>query len=123
MAAFRWLLTSPLGGTISWPLNPREGALPSFDKTLTIRTTTGGAPVIFEGAQPPQMMQITGSILEESHYDFFRNWHAQGYAVVITDDLGNNFTGYLKSFKPKRKIRHSHPWAADYDCEILVWGA
>lgn len=122
MPAFRWILTSPFG-SISFPMNPKEGALPAFDKNLTGQTSTNGAPVIFEGRQPPQIMNITGSILEQSHYTFFKNWHELQYMVTITDDLGNNFTGYLKSFKPKRKIRHSHPWAADYECEIMVWAA
>lgn len=121
MANHRWILQGYSLGVIRFPINPREGALPNFEKKVTVHTSSLGAPIFFEGRQEPQRMPFTGSILTQEHYQFFKSWFDHDYAVTITDDLGQTVNAYLVKFTPKRKNRHSHPWAADYDCEAIVW--
>ncbi len=126
---WRWILSSVDLGTIEWYLNPNSGGLPVWEKQLDVTSSAGGAPVIFEGRQRPITMPFSGVILEKDHWDFFLEWYESGYAVQITQDLRDESNtrlvipyAYLTKFAPKRKVRHSHPWAADYDCEALVWG-
>lgn len=116
----RWTVSLGFYGAVEFPLNPREGALPSFERQYTVQPGPMN-PVIFEAPRGPQTMAFAGTIRDKAHYDFFVNWFNSNSVCTITDENGQTYTGVLKRFTPKRKNRHSHPWAADYDAEVLVW--
>jgi hypothetical protein len=121
----RWTLHNPVTSTtITWPLNPREGALPNREKTYTAMGPTSpyGTQIVFQGRDKPITMSFSGGILEKSHYLFFSNWYDVPNEVTVTDELGNVFTMWLTKFQPKRKNRHSHAWAGEYEIEVLVLG-
>lgn len=120
---WRWTFSSSELGSVRFLINPNSGGLPIWQKQIEVTSSTSGSPVLFEGRQQPVIMPFSGAILEEAHWTFFRTWYESGYSVSILDDLGNNIpNAYLTKFAPKRKVRHSHPWAGDYECEALVWG-
>lgn len=104
--------------------NPREGALPQREKSVTASGTTAPAEegniVVFEGRDKPSTFDMSGTIASQAHYDFMVSWYDLRHQVRVTDDLGQVFWCYLTSFKPKRKNRHSHPWAADYEAQALI---
>lgn len=123
MASHRWKLYDPVDGVeIRFPINPREGALPALERTISSIATAApdGRSLIFEGQQTPQEFSFTGAILSKDHYDFMVNWFNKRRQMRVTDDLGNQWWLMLKSFTPSRKRSHSHPWAADYDAVALV---
>lgn len=123
MAVVRWTISGPMG-TIQFPLNPREGVLPLRQKQYTATTSADpdGAPIIYQGRDEPRTFPFTGTILYESHYDFFVEWYDAEVPCTVVDELGNSFQLWLTKFEPRRKIRHNYPWMADYDCEALVVG-
>lgn len=125
MTDHRWQFYNPTTATtVRFPLNPAEGALPSMEKVVEATTTTSpsGQPLIFEGRQRPRSFSLSGTIIDESHYNFMVDWFNSSVACQVTDELGNTFSLYLIKFSPKRKNRTNAPWAMDFDAEALVTG-
>lgn len=125
---FRWTIYDPVeDATMTFPINPREGALPQRERNLSTVPVTApdGPPLIFEGEELVQEFPFSGTILTQAHWQFMTDWFEKRRQVRIVDDNGMTWWLYLKSFKPKRKNRHSHPWAADYDAVAIVldWAA
>src|SRR4051794_22423958 len=126
--AFRFTIYDPTTDTTStFPINPVEGALPSYERKVSSAATAApdGQNLIFEGEPDPQTLPFTGSLLYEEHHTFWRELLTVKHQVLLTDDLGNQWWVIFTKFAPKRKNRHSHPWAATFDAEamILDWPA
>lgn len=116
----RWTVSYG-AGTVQWPLNPREGALPSFERNYTVQPSSLGAPVIFESPNETQTMQFSGDLVSRDHHLFFRGWFRENAVCTIVDDLDNTYTGVLKKYSPKRQHRSNNDWAGTYDVEVLLW--
>lgn len=120
MAGHRWTLWNPdTETTISLPINPREGALPAREKTVTVETSTMGSPVLFEGKSKPVAIRVNGFLQLEAHHEFMNAWYDLQVAVMITDDLGQRFWCYMTKFAPTRRNRVKFPWSATYEADLL----
>lgn len=116
----RWTI-----GGITFPLNPTSGALPAIKKNITATGTTAnwdGQNVLWAGSPDPQTIQFSGTIISPDHYELFKSWAEEYVVKEMTDDLGNSWTVLMIEFDPKRKNRHSHPWAMDYDATVQIVG-
>lgn len=121
MSGHRWTLYDAVEDeTIVWEMNPVDGALPALEKAVTTDSALQGGQIIWQGPDKSTTMPFTGTILTESHYQFFRNWYYREHEVLLTDDLGQEFTVFLTRFVAKRSLSTSHPWKATYDCSVLV---
>lgn len=121
----RWKFYDPTTTTeTEFILNPRDGGLPQWEKTVTAQGTTApaneGNIVIFEGTDKPSTVAFSGTLIYQEHHQFFLDWFQKRYQVRITDDLGNVVWCYLTKYSPKRKNRVNYKWTADYDAEALI---
>jgi hypothetical protein len=108
MSRIAWRWEDMTEGTVLYmPINPNEGASPTFQKTLTKQTTTapgtGATTVIFEGAD-----------------EFVYNLWSKRHLVRLTDDLGRGFVLYFESFSPKRERSAQYPWRHTYEASAVV---
>ncbi len=116
MAVVRWTLWDPvLGTTLQFPINPAESYLPQREKEMTTEQTTAGLLVAFEGQETPSEFKFSGTFLDQASYDFMVTWFDKRYQLRLTDDLGNQFWVYLKSFLPQRKRSSNYSWAFTYE--------
>lgn len=125
MARIAWRFEDPVEGTVEFmPINPNEGASPSYQKTLTKSTTTapGGEarPLVFEGADAVSQFDFSGVLLTQAHYDFILNAWRKRHPVRLTDDLGRTFTIYIESFTPKRDLSRTYPWKHTYQATAVI---
>lgn len=123
MAWTRWTIHDPdTGDDITLPMNPREGALPQLEKTISeVPTTAGeGAVLLWEGLDKAQRFPFAGAILQQAHYQLMVDWYHKRHQVLLTDDLGNQFWVYLISFKPRRRNRVKNRWSMTFDAEALI---
>lgn len=119
----RWELYDPdLATTWVFPVNPNTGAAPQFEKSIASKTTAAnnGKVLFFEGRDAPMTIPFSGVILAEAHYLAMIEWFGKRRQLRLTDELGQVWWVYLTKFSPKRKNRHSHPWAMDYDAECII---
>ena len=122
----RWQFLNPSSGvSMRFPINPKEGALPSREKNVNLGTQPTNPyanPIIIEGRESPAKFAFSGTIISQAHYQFMVNWYNSPVSCRIIDDLGQTFWVYLTKFDPKRKNRHSHAWAMDYTAEGVITG-
>jgi len=124
MAVVRWSLWDPeLGTNLEFPINPTESFLPQREKDLSTQMTTQGSLVAFEGNDKPSEFNFSGTFLNETSFIFMNTWFNKRYQLQLTDDLGNEYWIYLKSFSPKRKRSSNYAWAFTYEATgvILDW--
>lgn len=119
---FQDLSTSEI---VTLPINPKDGGSPSFSKHINYSSTAApdGKTLVFEGLDDPQTLEWSGTILDQTHYELLRTWYSKRHQIVITDDLGRQFTCYITKYTPKRKRSVQHPYKHDYDMSatILDW--
>lgn len=127
MARIAWLWEDQTDGTVQkMPINPNEGASPTFAKSLTKQRSVApgdqGNTLIFEGADQPTEFSFSGAILEQEHYEFLLKIWQKRHLVKLTDDLGRSFIIYLETFTPKRVRSATRPWRHTYDVSAVVVG-
>lgn len=121
MAVVRWTLWDPvLGTTLEFPINPAESYLPQREKAMVTEQTTAGLLVAFEGEEVPKEFNFSGTFLNEASYDFMTTWFNKRYQLRLTDDLGNQYWVYLKSFSPRRKRSSNYSWAFTYEANAVI---
>lgn len=125
MARIAWRFEDLIEGTIAlMPINPNEGASPSYQKQLTKTTTTApgadGRPIIFEGADQVSQFDFSGVLLTQDHYEFVLNAWRKRHPVRLTDDLGRQFMIYVESFQPKRVLSRTYPWKHNYQATAVI---
>lgn len=121
MARIAWIFEDPTEGTTEFmQINPNEGASPAFQKNLTKKTTTAGRALVQEGQDSVKQFDFSGVILQKSQYDFLYNAWNKRHPVLLTDDLGRQFTIYFESFSPTRKLSRTYPWKHDYQATTVV---
>lgn len=123
MPAHRWRMWDPTTDvTLTFPMNPREGSLPSFEAAITQQATVGtdGMVLLFEGREQAQMLPFSGWVLTNQHYQFLVDWFKLKRQVRVTDDLGNQFWLYLTRFQPQRKRSINFDWLIEYEAEAMI---
>lgn len=125
MARIAWRWEDLTEGTVLYmPINPNEGASPSYRKNLTKATTTApgatGQKLIYEGADEVSDFAFSGAILTQEHYEFILNLWQKRHLLRLTDDLGRVFTVYIESFNPKRMLSKTYPWRHTYDATAVL---
>jgi len=108
--------------TYELPVNPDSASTPApfSPKKLSFQPTCAGAQVIYEGRAEPKKISFSGVILTEAQYNSFRTWVNKNKQIRITDDLGQKFWVYLKSFSPTRRSDTVYDWLMDYTAEGFV---
>jgi len=109
-------------GTVSYvlPVNPSTASMPTKNKTITYQATCAGKQIAYEGRSEPGRISFSGVILEEAQLRAFENWFNKRKQIQITDDLGQKFWVYLKSFSPTRRKNNDYDWLIDYSAEGTV---
>lgn len=102
------------------PVNPDSASMPTPNRTLTFQATCTGKQVIYEGRPQTKKISFSGVTIEEGQYQAFKNWVNKRKQIQITDDLGQKYWVYLKSFKPQRRRNDTYPWLMDYSAEGVV---
>lgn len=123
MAGPRWTFTDQSTNEVYlFPINPNSDGVPQYTKQITSQPTAapGGRVLIFEGNSNATPGQMTGTLLYEDQYNAFMEWFNKRHQVLVTDDLGRQFSIYIISFEPKRKFSASHPWRHDYTIKYLL---
>lgn len=123
MPVHRWTMWDPESDTtLTFPMNPVEGSLPSFEANITQHPTVApdGMVLLFEGRDAAQTFPFSGWVLTQTHYQFLVNWFRLKRQVRVTDDLGNQFWLYLTKFTPTRKRSINFDWLIEYDAEAII---
>lgn len=96
------------------PVNPQTASMPTLNKRLTHKVTCAGRQITYEGRPEVGTFSISGVILEEAQYRAFQTWVGLKKQVRITDDLGEKYWVYIKTFSPKRRRDITYPWLMDF---------
>lgn len=119
----RWTFYDPVDAeTYELELNPNSGGSPTYKKTMTYANTSApnGKTVVFEGQDEARMLEWSGAILTQTHYDKYVEWWEKRRQIQVTDDLGRQFWVYIVSFTPKRGRSYQHPWKHDFDVSAVI---
>lgn len=123
MAVVRWTFYDPVDDvTYELDLNPHTGGDPQYRKSLTHESTAapGGLQLLFEGADEPQQLSWDGAIVEAGHHAALRTWWDKRRQILLTNDLGEQFWIYIKSYEPKRKRSALNPYRRDYSMTAVI---
>lgn len=106
--------------TYNLPVNPNAASTPKRKRTLTYQATAAGNQIKYEGRSSPNIINFSGDILNEAQFRSFQVWTRKRKQVRITDDLGQNFWVYFKSFSPSRQKAQEYNWMMSYSVEAFV---
>ena len=125
-AVVRWTFTDYQGSpvtTYTVPMNPNAGGLPEFHKQIQYQNTAapGGNVLMFEGPDQPPKTTVSGTILEEAHYQAFRSWYLKRRPVQIQDDLGNTWIVYITDLTFTRQRSAIYPWKMTFQMNYVVF--
>lgn len=106
----------------TFDINPGEGGTPSYKKKVTYTSTTApnGKTLLFEGAREPQVLEWTGTIIEEDHLNSLHTWWDKEHQIRLTDDLGRVYHLIVTDFEPKRIRNAQRPWKHTYTMRATV---
>lgn len=109
------------GDSYTWDINPNDGGSPMVTKQLNIVQNTGPnrVNIIQEGGSEAPVLDFSGVILTQEHYEAIEGWYNKRVLILMTDDLGRQFYGTFSKFNPKRQRRASNPWYHTYDAEFV----
>lgn len=119
----RWKFDDPITlETWIWEVNPNEGGTPTYKKQMTYTQTTApdGKTLVFEGADEPQTLTFSGTLLSQSQLDTLVTWYKKRHQIKLTDDLGREFWIYITGFAPKRIRNASQPWKHTYEINATI---
>lgn len=108
--------------TATFFLNPAEGGSPSHRKSMVYQSTAApdGKLIAFEGRDEAMVSEVTGTILEQAHLEFFKTWFKKRRQIRLTDDLGRVFTIYITGFAPARQRAATRPYKHSYTLSYLI---
>lgn len=113
----RWMFTDTSTSTsYTLEVNPDAGGSPTHQKHFGFESTAApdGKTLIFEGRDQPQKLEFSGTLLSEAHYTALATWFSKRSQIIITDDLGRQFTVIIESFTPTRVRSALYPWKHTY---------
>lgn len=104
-------------------INPQSATMPAIQKTLTPSSIARGRPVLFQGRNRTQSIDLQLTTLTEDQYQAMRYWCSKEKQIRITDDLGRVFWAYLYNFAPTRVRNSQYPWRhqINVQCMIISW--
>lgn len=117
MGVVRWLFYDPVTtDEYELDINPAEGGSPQYRKNIVYQNTSApdGKVLMFEGRDNVQELEVTGTILEEDHYNALLEWYQKRHQIRVTDDLGRQFMIYITAFEAKRERAFHYPWKHSY---------
>lgn len=111
--------------TYELEINPQNATMPGIMKTLTATPTARGRPILSQGRNKPQQMQLSGTILTQEQLETVRSWCEKEKQIRITDDLARQFWVYLSNFDPRRVRSVEYPWRHEFTltCTVVSWEA
>jgi hypothetical protein len=108
--------------TYVFEINPSDGGTPAYKKHVTYTNTTApnGKTLMFEGSREAQVLEWTGTILEQTHLEALAAWWSRSHQLRLTDDLGRTFYIVITDFEPKRIRNAQRPWKHTYTMRATV---
>ncbi len=108
--------------TYTFDINPAEGGSPALNKTITYKNTSApdGKTLVFQGRNQPQVMEFSGTILNQSQYDAMIEWFNKVHQIKITDDLSREYWIVIESFDPKRERASHYPYKHSYTVRATI---
>ena len=101
-------------------VNPSAATMPVQKKRLNYKPTTAGRVVTYEGRPEVPTFNLSGTTLTEEQYRNFVSWSKLRKQIRITDDLGQEYWVYIKTYEPSRRNSHEYPWLMDYTISGVV---
>lgn len=119
----RWTFTDTVTSTnVTFEINPDTGGTPDINRSIGTEFTTvpSQKTLLYTNANPPREIDFSGSIITQSAYDTFVIWVNKSNPILLTDDLGRQFTIVITDFTPKRTRNSTTPYYHTYDVKALV---
>lgn len=119
----RWTLFDPTTNeTFTFASNPSEGGERSWEKNITIQSTTApdGRTILAEGRDKPGEITWKGVVLSKAERDMFVTWFQKRTQLKRTNDYGDEDWIYITKFTPTRKHVVSRQYKAEYDVAAFV---
>jgi len=125
MASPRWTFTdNSLATPVSYKfdINPKDGGSPTYQKNIEIQNTLapGGKVLLYEGQDPVQTVEFTGTILEQAQYEAMILWFSKRHQIQMVDDLGRVYQIYITEFTPRRERAVHHYWKHSYSVKAII---
>lgn len=123
MAVVKWRFEDPvLLETYIFEVNPNDGGSPQYAKNLIYTNTSApdGAVIAFEGREKPKVLEWSGILLTEDQFNAYVEWYLKKYQIIVTDDLGREFSVIIESFAPKRQRAVHYPWKHSYSVKATI---
>jgi hypothetical protein len=121
----KWQLVDPVTSeAYAFEINPNTGGSLTRQKNVTNYSTTADDSVIvlYEGADTPQQVDVSGTLLTQGQYTNLVYWYSKRRPVLLIDDLGRNIWVYFTQFTPSRKWTYQSPWRHDWSAQFYVIG-
>lgn len=122
-AAWKWEFYDPIDDeTYIFDINPNSGAAPEYHKNVIKKTTIApdGQVLLMEGRDQPLMMNFSGTILRQTHYEAMITWFQKRRVIQLTDDFERVFEIYITDFAPSRKRSINYPWRHEYSAQATI---
>lgn len=105
-------------------INPNEGGSPQVSKNMNIVYNVGPnrGGILQEGQSTAPMLNFSGLIITQEHYEALETWFDKRVLIELTDDLGRTFRGVFSAFDPQRARRPFNPWYHTYSAQFTVYG-
>lgn len=120
----KWILFDPVS-TVSYTFQANaDGEVVAAAKTLTYETTASpaNALLVYEGADTPTTLTLTGTLLGQTQYSTMLSFYALRHQVQLTDDLNRVRWVYFTAFSPTRVRSATFPWKMTYSATLYVLG-
>lgn len=110
--------------TYTWEINPNEGGSPEITKNISVFENVGPnrLGLLMEGQSSIPILNFSGVILTQSHYEALEHWFDHRILIKLDDDLERSFYGVFSKLSPKRSRRASNPWYHTYDATFHASG-
>jgi hypothetical protein len=122
---FKWQLVDPVTAeAYSFEINPNAGGSLPLQKNITSYSTTADDSqiVLYEGADTPQQVQVSGTLLTQGQFNNMVYWYSKRRQVLLVDDLGRTTWVYFAQWQPTRKWTYQYPWRHDWQAQFFVIG-
>lgn len=118
----RWVFYDPADGAYTFAINPNEGGMPKYKKTITEVATTAaeGHALLFEGADAPPEVSFAGLTHDQADLDVLISWFHKHRQIRVTDDLGRRFWIFITGLDITRKRSRNYPAKATYRITAMV---
>lgn len=101
-------------------INPNDGGSPAVTKNLAVTQSTGPnrVNILQEGQSAAPVLDFSGTILTQQHYEALETWFDKRIFLKLTDDLNREFYGVFSRWTPRRTRRPNNVWFHTFDAEF-----